>query len=138
MATLYADRAFISVNGAKIADVQSCSLKQNFNAKPVPTMTAKRFNVGFVKGNVDIDIELVLAVQQTLARPKLETIPFESASVQLTFVRGADQFVATDLFIKDATDDAPGIGEEGKARFTLGALKLTDAVGNSLLFNVSL
>lgn len=135
MATVYADRAFISVNGSKIADVQSCSLKQNFNAKPVNTMTVDRFNTGFVQGNTDIDIDLSIAVQNTLARPKLETIPFKTSNVQLTFVRGADQFVATGLFMKDTTDDAAGIGEEGKARFTMGALKVVDAVGNSVLFN---
>lgn len=138
MATLYADRAFISVNGAKIADVQSASLKQNFNAKPVPTMTNDRFNRGFVKGNVDIDIELSIAVQNSLARPKLETIPFEDNDVQLTFVVGADQFVATSLFMKDVFDDSSGIGEEVKTKFSLGALKVTDAVGNSVLFNLSL
>lgn len=138
MATLYADRAFISVNGARIADVQNASLKQNFNAKPVPSMTQERFNKGFTKGNVDIDIELGIAVQNTLSRPKLESIPFDTSDVQLTFVVGADQYVATGLFMKDTTDDAAGIGEEVKTKFTMGALKVTDAVGNSVLFNLSL
>lgn len=138
MATLYADRAFISVNGARIADVQSASLKQNLNAKPVPSMTQDRFNKGFTKGNTDIDIELGIAVQNTLSRPKLESIPYETADVQLTFVVGADQYVATGLFIKDVTDDASGIGEEVKTKFNFGALKVTDAVGNSVLFNLSL
>lgn len=138
MATLYADRAFVSVNGAKIVDLQSASLKQNFNAKAVPSMTNDRFNRGFTKGNVDIDIDLSIAVQNTLSRPKLETIPYDTSDVQLTFVVGADQFVATGLFIKDTSDDASGIGEEVKTKFTFGALKVTDAVGNSVLFNLQL
>lgn len=138
MAQLYADRAFITVNGAKIADLQSASLKQNLNARAVPSMTEDRFNKGFVQGNTDIDITLQLAVQNTLARPKLESLPYKTADIQLTFVVGADQYVATGLFMKDAEDNAGGIGDEVKATFNMGALKVTDAVGNSVLFNLSL
>jgi hypothetical protein len=138
LAQLYADRAFISINGAKIADVQSASLKQTFNAKPVKSMTPDQFNRGFVQGNTDIDIDLGIAVENSLARPKLESLPFSTADIQLTFIVGADQYVAHNLFMKDTADDASGIGEEVKTKFTLGALKLLDAVGNSALFVTSL
>ncbi len=138
MATLYADRAFISINGAKIADVQSASLKQNLNAKPVPSMTRERYNAGFTRGNVDIDITLQIAVQNTLARPKLEGIAYENSDVQLTFIVGNDQYVATGLFLKDTSMDAGGIGDEVKTSFNFGALKVTDAVGNSALFTILL
>lgn len=137
MTTKYADRAFLSINGAQLGDIQSASLKQNHNAKVVPTMTPDSFNRGFVAGNVDIDITVALAVQNTLARPKLEGIDYESNDVQLTFVCGADQFVCTGLFLKDAEDAASGVGSEAKATFNFGAIKVTDAVGNSALFNIS-
>lgn len=138
MATKYADRAFISINGARLADVQSASLKQNQNARVVPSMTPDGFNRGFVQGNKDIDISLTLAVQNQLTRPKLEAIDFENNDVQLTFVVGADQFIATGLFLKDVDDNAGGVGDEVKTSFNLGALKLQDAVGNSALFNIEL
>lgn len=138
MATLYADRAFISVNGTQIADVQSASLKQNHNSKAVPTMTPDLFNRGFVRGNKDFTINMELATQNTLARPKLESLPYDSADVALTFQVGADLYTATGLFIQDNEDNAGGIGSEVKATFTLGALKLIDQVGNSVLFNISL
>lgn len=138
MATKYADRAFISINGARISDLQSASLKQNKNARVVPSMTPDGFNRGFVQGNTDIDISLSLAVQNQLSRPKLETIDYENNDVQLTFVVGADQYIATGLFLKDVDDNAGGIGDEVKTTFNLGALKLTDAVGNSSLFNIEL
>lgn len=138
MATKYADRAFISVNGARIADLERASLKQNHNAKPVPTMTQDGFNKGFVKGNREIDISLSIAVQNQLSRPKLESIDYEANDVQITWVVGAEQFVATGVFLKDNDDDAGGVGEEVKATFNFGALRLTDAVGNSSLFNLQL
>lgn len=138
MATKYADRAFLSINGVKLADIQSASLKQNHNARAVPSMTRDRFNKGFVQGNTDIDITLQIALQNTLARPKLEAIPFDTADVSLTFEVGSDQFTATGLFLKDNEDNAGGIGDEVKSTFNLGALKLVDAVGDSALFNLVL
>lgn len=138
MATKFADRAFISVNGARIADVQSASLKQNMNAKAVPTMTPDGFNRGFVQGNRDIDITCQIAVLNQLARPKLDQIDFEASDVQITFQCGAEIFIATGVFVKDTEDSAGGVGDEVKTTFNFGALRLTDAVGNSSLFDISL
>jgi hypothetical protein len=42
------------------------------------------------------------------------------------------------LFIKDTEDAAPGVGEVVKTTFSFGALKVTDAVGNSSLLNLAL
>jgi hypothetical protein len=138
MTTRYADRAFISVNGAPIVDLQSASLKQNHNRKAVQSMTPDNFNRGFVQGNMDIDISAVIAVENQLARPKLETIDYETNDVQLTFVVGVDQYVATGLFLKDNDDNSSGVGQEVKTTFNFGAIKLSDATGNSSLFNLSL
>lgn len=138
MATKYADRAFISVNGSSIADVQSASLKQNLNAKVVPSMTPDGFNRGFVQGNRDIDITCAIAVQNQLSRPKLEAIDYEANDVQMTFRCGAELFVATSLFLKDVEDNAGGVGEEVKATYNMGAVKLVDSVGNGVLFNIGL
>lgn len=138
MSVRYADRAFISVNGARLADIQSASLKQNHNAKAVNTMTDDGFNRGHVKGNRDIDINVVLAVQNQLARPKFEDIDYEGSDVQITFVVGSEQFICTGVFLKDNDDSAGGTGDEVKGSFNFGAIKLQDAVGNSALFNLVL
>lgn len=138
MATKYADRAFISINGAKLVDLQTSSLKQNKNAKEVSTMTPNGFNKGFVQGNTTIDISLSIAVQNQLARPKLEGIDYENNDVQLTYVCGADQFICTGLFMKDTDDNSGGVGSESKTTFNFGALGVQDAVGNSVLFNINL
>lgn len=138
MATKYADRAFISVNGKRIADIQSASLKQNLNSRAVNTMTNDGFNRGFVQGNRDIDISLSIAVRNLEPRPKLEAINFETNDIQLTFVCGAEQFICTGLFLKDTDDNAGGVGDEVKTSFNMGAIKVTDAIGNAALFDISL
>lgn len=138
MAMKYADRAFISINGARIADVQSASLRQNKNARVVPSMTPDGFNRGFVQGNRDIDITVQIAVENQAPRPKLENINYEENDVQLTFVVGADQYVATGLFNKDAEDNAGGVGDEVKTTFNFGAIRVQDAVGNGVLFDLDL
>lgn len=138
MATKYADRAFLSINGAQLADIQSASLRQNKNARVVPSMTPDGFNRGFVQGNTDIDLTFQLAVRNKLTRPKLESIDYENNDVQMTFQVGADQFVATGLFNKDTEDNAGGIGDEVKSTSNFGAIKLTDAKGDSVLFDIDL
>jgi len=138
MTVKYADRAFISINGARLSDVQSASLKVNQNRKAVSSMTNDRFNRGFVEGNKDIDITLSIAVQNGLGRAKLEAIDYATNDVQLTFVVGSDQYIATGLFLKDSDDNAGGVGDEVKSSFNFGALKLVDSIGNSSLFSLSL
>lgn len=138
MSVKYADRAFLSVNGARVADVESASLKQNMNAKVVPTMTPDSFNRGFVQGNRDIDVTCTIAVQNQLSRPKFESIDYESNDVALTFIVGAEQFICSGLFLKDVSDDSSGVGTEVKTTFNFSALKVSDAVGNSVLFNLGL
>lgn len=138
MATKYADRAILSVNGASLFDIQNATLTQNHNRRVVPSMTNDGRNRGFVEGNLDIDISLTLAVRNKQARPKLEAIDYENADVQITWVCGAEQFVSTGVFLKDNNDSAGGVGDEVKAAFNFSALDLKDAVGNSSLFDISL
>lgn len=128
----------MSINGAKIADLQTANMNRNFNANEVKSMTPDGFNRGFVEGNLTCDIDFEVAIQNTLATPKIEALPFASADVAITWVCGADQYVASGLFRKTAKDSASGIGQEAKKSWTFGALKVIDAVGNSVLFNLSL
>ncbi len=135
MATKYADRGFLTMNGRPLIDVQNISVKQNFNAKQVKSMTPDGFDRGYVEGNVDCDVNFVLAVENLLASPKLENIDFQANDVSLTAQFGADTYTVKSLFRKDVDQSAPGVGEEVKKTFNFGALKVVDAVGNSVLFS---
>lgn len=139
MATVYADRAFLSVNGVALIDLQSSSLRQNFNSRPVDTMTPDNFNRGFVQGNTHIDIGFNVAVEQGLARAKVDQIDFKANDISITYEVGVDQFVALGCFKKDASDDSSGVGAESKFSMNIGATKLVDAVGNAVeLFDIQL
>ena len=136
MATRYADRIFMSVNGQRIADLQRVNVKQNHSRKVVPTMTPDGYSRGFVQGNKEFDVSATIAVQNQLARPKFEEIDYENTNVQITALFGKDQLVISGVFLKDNEDDAAGVGEEVKTTFNFGALKVTDPIGNSSLFTI--
>jgi hypothetical protein len=138
MATLFADRAFVSVNGVEVLDVQSATLRQSDGARTVPTMSRDRRHKGHVKGNREITINLAVAVRNQLGSPKFESIDFENNDVALTFEVGGDRYTATGLFLVDTDTAATGVGTEVKKTFNLGALDVIDQVGNSSLFNLQL
>jgi hypothetical protein len=137
MSVLFADRAFVSINGVEVLDIESASLKQSDGTKTVPTMTRNRRNKGFVKGNREIDISLSTAVQNKLGSAKLESIDFENNDVALTFECGGDRYTAVGLDLVDADQSASGVGSQAKKSFNLKALDLIDQVGNSSLFDIS-
>lgn len=101
-------------------------------------MTSDKWNKGFVEGNTDVDLDFEIAVQNALATPKIESLPFSTADVSITFVVGADMYVCSGIFRKNMKIGASGIGSEAKKNWQYGALKCVDAVGNSVLFNLSL
>lgn len=138
MSQLYADRAFLSMNGTEVQDVQSASLEQNRNSKPVRSMTRKPWNKGFVEGNRDIKLTCTIVCQNALASPKWDQYDYVTNDVAMSFECGADLYVAHSLELVSCRQEATGVGEEVKKTFEFFALSLTDAVGDSALFVTSI
>jgi hypothetical protein len=138
MGILYADRMFVSMNGVEILDIESANIKLSDGTKYVPTMTRNRRHKGTVKGNRDINGQVVVAVQNTLGTPKIEDIDFNSQDVALTVEHGADRYTLTGVDFVDTEQTASAVGTEGKKTFNLLATDIIDQVGNSALFNTSL
>lgn len=126
------------MNGQRLIDIESATFTQNKFRKAVGTMTPDGYNRGFVEGNWEIDIKATMAVENQLSRPLLESIDYENNDIQLTWQEGANIWVATGVFLKDVSDDSPGVGQEVKCTFNFGALSSTSAVGNSSLFTLQL
>lgn len=138
MGTLYIDRMFVTMNGVEVLDIESASLKVSDGTKYVPTMTRNRRHKGTVKGNRDINGQVVVAVQSTLGSPKIENIDFNSQNVRVTMEHGGDRYTLTGIDFVDMDQAASGVGAEGKKTFNLLATDILDQVGNSALFNTSL
>ena len=138
MSTVYADRVFISMNGVEMLDVESVTTRQTDGTKYVPTMTRNRRNKGFVKGNKDINLSVVVAVQNTLGSPKLESLDYDNNDVALTYEQGADRYTFVGINIVDTEQAGSGVGSEGKKTFNFLAIDFIDQVGNSSLFPTSI
>src|SRR6202035_3714290 len=135
MGVLFIDRMFVSMNGVEFLDIESANIKLSDGTKFVPTMTRNRRHKGTVKGNRDINGQVVIAVQSTLGTPKIEDIDFNSQSVAVTVEHGGDRYTLTGVDFVDMEQGASGVGTEGKKTFNLLATDIVDQVGNSALFN---
>lgn len=138
MSTLFADRGFISINGVEILDVESITVKVSDGTKHVPTMTRNRRFTGTVKSNREISCNFSVAVQNSLASPKIEMIDFQANNVALTFEHGADKYTLVGMDFVDVDQSASGVGSEGKKSFNCIFLDMIQQVGNSDLFPTKL
>ena len=138
MSTLFADRGFLSVNGMPVLDVESITVRLSDGTKHVATMSRNRRFTGTVKGNREISCNFAIAVQNTLASPKIEMIDFQADDVALTFEHGADKYTLVGMDFVDVEQSAPGVGSEGKKTFNCIFLDMIQQVGNSALFPTSL
>ena len=138
MSTKYVDRMFLTMNGAEVQDVASASLRANDGTRTVPTMSRNFRNKGYVSGNREIDVALTIAVQSQLGSPKLESIDYENQDVRITIEHGGDRYTVVGLAFVDFSQDASGVGTEGRKAFNFKALDIIDQVGNSVLFTSGL
>lgn len=138
MGVLYIDRAFISINGIEVLDVESVTVRWSDGTKHVGTMTRNRRPKGTVKGNREYTINVAVAVQSALGTPKLESIDYTNNDVAMTYEQGGDRYTFTGLDFVDTEQSASGVGAEGKKSFNLLALDHVDQVGNSALFPTTL
>ena len=138
MSTLYADRGFISINGVEVLDVESITVRVSDGTKHVPTMSRNRRFTGTVKGNREISCNFAVAVQNSLASPKIEQIDYQANNVALTFQQGADIYTLVNMDFVDVEQSAPGVGTEGKKTYNTIFLDMIQQTGNSALFPTKL
>lgn len=138
MATNYSDRGFISLNGVPIYDVEDISWEVDDGTKVVPTMTRNRRNMGYVSGNRTVTCNFSIAVQNTLATPKIEFIDFTTQDVALTIQQGADNYTLVNMAFAKVTQSAPAVGTQGKKSFSALFLDIVDSAGNGDLFPTAL
>lgn len=137
MSQLYVDRMFLNFNGVEVQDLTDVDLSISDGTKVVQTMSRNRRNKGTVKGNRDIKLRFSLAVQNTLASPKIEDIDFQSGLYSIGLEHGGDRYLLKDVDYADSNQTASGVGTEGKKQFNLVAMDIVDQKGDSALFQLA-
>lgn len=136
MSQIYVDRMFLNFNGVELQDLTDVDLSISDGTKVVPTFSRNRRNKGTVKGNRDIKLRFTLAVQTSLASPKIEDINFESGLYSIGCEHGGDRYLLKDVDYVDNNQTASGVGSEGKKAFNMVAMDIVDQKGDSALFKL--
>ncbi len=135
MSTLFADRAFVSMNGFEIAEIENIDYSFNPNLTRVETMTRSRKSAGFRKGNKAISLVLTLAIKNDEAQINL-ALKEPSNVLTVGVEMGGDKFA----FIDVEQGEMSGTATVGTATKTLNleALDFVDEKGQSRLSDLSL
>ena len=131
--TLYADRGFVTVNGYEWQDLKTCRLKRNPNAKRVATMTRNYRNAGYKFGNLDVDVDLTMEIQQLQAQFDLY-LQDPTTEVDLVFECGGERFTVKNLQENNSEIEA-SVGDASKtaAYFAIDMINENGISVNSVL-----
>ena len=138
MGSKFADRAFISLNGIEVLDVQSARLSFNKSRQRVSTMTRNGQDAGFVEGNQAPEAQFSVAIRKLKGLPPLQSIDFGTNSVALVFEVGGNFFLVTDGWIEGPEIDASRVGGEATASYTFHGLALIDQHGSNVTDDIVL
>lgn len=135
MAKIFADRAFLAINGFEILELENLDWTFNPNLTRVETMTRTRRSAGFRKGNKAVSLVLTLAQENDKAQINLALKnPANKATVVVE--QGGDKYTFVDVEQGEMTGTA-NVGNATKT-LNLEALDFIDERGNSRLGDLSL
>ena len=135
MAKIYADRAFIEINGTEVADVESLDLTVSESLSRVETMTRNKRSAGFRKGNKVVNGSFTLAVESDRSQVNLG-LKDPSSTANLAFTMGGERFSVIDVEEAEMSHS----GSVGNATKTIRfeALDVVDENGRSRLADFGL
>lgn len=132
---LYADRAFLEVNGNEVADCISADCSASENLSRQSTMTKNYRDAGFKKGNRTVNLKLTLAITRKQAQIDL-ALADEDADVNVVFICGGERYIAKDC-AQSNMNLTSSVGDASKS-LDLEALDLVNENGNSVNAIISL
>lgn len=128
MAKLYADRAFLEINGEEIADIEDIDYQVIENLTRVETMTRNRRSAGFRKGNLGIALTLGLAIE--IDRPQLAMrLKAPNATANVVVEMGGERLSFKDVEQSQQSGNA-SVGN-AKKTLQLEAIDFVDENGRS-------
>jgi hypothetical protein len=127
--TLYADRAFVTVNGYEWQDLKTARIKRNPNVKRVGTMARNYRNAGYKYGNLDVDVDVTFEIQQLQATFDLY-LQDPTQEVDLVFEVGGDRYTVKNV-VESNMESEGSVGDASKSSSYM-ALDITNENGISV------
>jgi hypothetical protein len=132
---LFADRAFLTINGFEALHVKSSNLQCSENMARVSTMTRNRRDAGFKFGNRSIQITAELEIEADRAQIDL-ALAKGTVDIGLVYECGGERYTATG--IRQGSFSLQGSVGEGSKSLNLEALDLVNENGSSVNTDISL
>ncbi len=112
MGKLYADRAFVEINGFEQLDLKTAHLTRNPNVKKVETMSRTRRSAGYQFGNLDVSVALSFFIPNNRAILDIG-IADPTKAVNLVFIVGGERYTCKDGAEKDMSTQG-SVGDASK------------------------
>lgn len=132
---LYADRAFVEVNGNEVADLVSADCNADQALSVVDTMSKNYRSAGYKKGNLKVSLKLTMAITRKQAQIDM-ALADDEAEVNAVFICGGERYIAKDL--AQSTMALTGSVGDASKSLDLMALDLVNENGNSVNAIISL
>lgn len=132
---LFADRAFVIINGFESTDIESIDFTASKNETPVDTMTRNKRSIGFRGGNLKVDLNLTFAVENAVAQLNL-ALADPTADISIGVEMGGDSFLFTEVSQNELSGTA-SVGAATKS-LALQAIDFVDENGRTRLADIGL
>lgn len=131
---LFADRAFVTINGYEAMFLKTASVRRNQNLSRADHMTRNGRSSGYKYGNMHVQISLGMDIAKD--KPQFDTALNKSAEINVVFECGSERYTAKGLAESDMSMNG-SVGDAGK-EFNYEALDLVNENGESVNVDISL
>jgi hypothetical protein len=135
MTKLFADRAFVTVNGFELVHLKTADLEIDEALTVVDTMSRNHRSAGYKQGNKKISLTLELEVEALAAQFDL-ALANPTADIGVVWELGGERYIATG--VRQASTSMKGAVGGGSKSIKLMALDVVNENGTSVNADISL
>lgn len=135
MSKIFADRAFLTVNGFELAHLKTANLSVSEGLSRVSTMTRNRRDAGYKHANKSIQIDAELEIEANRAQVDL-ALANPTADIRVVYEAGGERYIATGV-AQSSMDLRGSVGDASKS-LKLEALDCTNENGTPVNTGISL
>lgn len=132
---LFADRAFVAINGFEALYVKSADLESSESLQRVETMTRNRRTAGYRYGNKSVQLSLELEIERDKAQLDM-ALAKDTDDIQVVFICGGERYSA--VGVRQSSMGVRGSVGDASKSIKLEALDLVNENGTSVNASISL